>query len=146
MRPMFRAVSLRRIVTVGSVLTFCLSVFLLLTPASFAQTASLSAADAEALQKLRPLSPAEATMYEKIENNSAELHSFIVTRTYVRLVLPIIKQRDSTFDIHHVRRYPPRIFQDLPRVPEDVDPDYTSAEEAGLLYRILLEEVVARQL
>jgi len=63
--------------------------------------------DAADLQKLQPLNPSEQSMYEKVKNNTPKLHEFIATRTYLRMVKPMIGGRDPwKIDRGELRKLP----------------------------------------
>ena len=89
--------------------------------------------DAADLKKLEPLSSLEQPMYEKVKDNTAELHKFITTRAYVRAAWQFIKEQ-------HLN--PEKLGADLarfPSVPEGVDMSYAANfADQLLLYNIML--------
>ncbi|MGD0279642.1 MAG: hypothetical protein ABSC11_10080 [Smithella sp.] len=90
--------------------------------------------DADDLRKLQPLSSSEQSMYEKVKNNTPELHKFIATRTYLRLIKPMIGARDPwKIDSGELRK--------LPAMNKAVKLDYVVDDtESAILWAILLAQ------
>jgi hypothetical protein len=105
--------------------------------------ASLSAADANVLQKLMPLTADEEKLFDKTKDNPVELHKFIVTRTYMRLVVPIVEKKypDWQKQLKDNLSYLPNDFlKTLPKEPDDLGAAYVIGEEFDLIWDILLAQ------
>ena len=90
--------------------------------------------DAADLQKLQPLNPSEQSMYEKVKNNAPKLHEFIATRTYLRMVKPMIGGRDPwKIDRSELRK--------LPAISKAATVEYAIDDtESAILWAILLAQ------
>jgi hypothetical protein len=73
-------------------------------------------------------------MYEKVKNDAPKLHEFIATRTYLRMVKPMIGGRDpSKIDRRELRKLPP--------LRRDVSADHVVDDrELAILFAILLAQ------
>jgi hypothetical protein len=89
--------------------------------------------DAEGLDKLRPLGSGEAAIYEKIKNDSAEVHKFVITRTYLRTIVPMIKDMDPDMKVYDGRK--------LPKMPEELEiRDVISDQEFDICWKVMLDQ------
>jgi hypothetical protein len=101
---------------------------------SSAEGGLVYANDTADLQKLQPLSPAEQSLYEKVKNDAPKLHEFIATRTYLRMVKPMIGERDPwKIDKGELRK--------LPTLPQAVTVEFiVDDSESAILWAILLAQ------
>jgi hypothetical protein len=53
--------------------------------------------DMDSLRKLQPLTKDEQAMYDKAKNNPFELHDFIATREFMRIVMPLFEHKNPDF-------------------------------------------------
>jgi len=89
--------------------------------------------DAEGLDKLKPLGSGEAAIYEKIKNDSAEVHKFVITRTYLRTIVPMIKDMDPDMKVYDGRK--------LPKMPEGLEiKDVISDQEFEICWKVMLDQ------
>jgi hypothetical protein len=89
--------------------------------------------DAEGLDKLRPLGPGEAAIYEKIKNDSAEVHKFVITRTYLRTIVPMIKDMDPDMKVYDGKK--------LPKMPKELEiKDVISNQEFDICWKVMLDQ------
>ena len=105
--------------------------------------APLSAADANALQKLMPLTADEEKLFDKTKDDPVELHKFIVTRTYIRLVVPMVEKKypDWQKQLKGNLSYLPNDFlKTLPKWPDDLSPAYQIGEEIDLIWDIMMTQ------
>jgi hypothetical protein len=101
---------------------------------SAARSGSAYANDASDLQKLQPLTKEELNFYEKVKNDAPELHNFIVTRTYLRAIKPMVEGTDET-KLDGCK---------LPKLPKDISMLYADNKEGVMLFSILLDQTSAR--
>lgn len=89
--------------------------------------------DAEGMDKLKPLGSGEAAIYEKIKNDSAEVHKFVITRTYLRTIVPIIKDMDPDMKVYDGRK--------LPKMPEELEiKDVINNQEWEICWKVMMDQ------
>jgi len=90
-----------------------------------------------------PLTADEEKLFDKTKDNPVELHKFIVTRTYMRLVVPIVEKKypDWQKQLKDNLSYLPNDFlKTLPKEPDDLGAAYVIGEEFDLIWDILLAQ------
>jgi hypothetical protein len=116
---------MKKEISMKKAITFLTVVFVL-----FVLIRGAIADDMDSLQKLQPLTKDEQAMYDKAKNNPFELHDFIATREYMRIVMPLFEHKNSNF----------QCGQACPDISNNILYMYCSLPEQLILAKIMLEQ------